>query len=196
MGKSERTSRSLSPTKPSRTTTMVFCCRARRLRAYLVNVNADKDLEIDGNFVILSTAAYQRWLINEGYSPGPVDGRCGCRTKRATKKFLAAQGYEVDKCGCGWSKTTVALQSWLTKQGYQPGPVDGIWGEQTSKAMQTALNDMRKTSKGEVEKGTVVEAKIDLPVKAAALPAPSEKEVDVDGKKVPLLMALRGFRLE
>ena len=36
--------------------------------------------------------------------------------------------------------TALATQKWLSLQGFNPGPEDGVWGSNTSKALQRFLN--------------------------------------------------------
>jgi len=81
--------------------------------------------------------ALQALFAREGITTGPIDGRFGCRTKKALKTFLKTKGYEVGCCG---RKTTKALQQYLRDQGVDPGPIDGVWDCRTNRALQTALN--------------------------------------------------------
>jgi peptidoglycan hydrolase-like protein with peptidoglycan-binding domain len=105
-----------------------------------------KTLVVDGMFGMHSTLVMQHMLDQEGFNPGPVDGWFGRRTKNALQSFLKARGYEVGSTTgwCGWPRQSVkALQMWARDQGADPGPIDGMWGRRTSKALQTVLNEVR-----------------------------------------------------
>jgi HSP20 family molecular chaperone IbpA len=105
-------------------------------------------LVVDGMFGPHSTLVMQHMLDQQGFSPGPIDGWLGRRTKSALQSFLTARGYEVGSTNvwCEWPRQSVkALQAWARDQGANPGPIDGMWGRRTSRALQTALNAVGST---------------------------------------------------
>lgn len=102
-------------------------------------------------------ATVQRRLALSGYSPGPVDGKFGLRTEAAVKAFqgaraLVASGV-VDRttwdllaaADAGPGSTVAArgdrgpgvvdLQTRLKRVGYDPGPIDGVYGTRTEAAV-------------------------------------------------------------
>ena len=117
----------------------------------------------------------QQSLTKLGYSPGPIDGIFGSKTETAVKAFQKAKGLVVDgivgnntwaaiskalqitppsthpllKRGSTGAQVTYLQQS-LTKLGYNPGPIDGIFGSKT----ETAVKLFQK-SKGLVVDGIV-----------------------------------------
>merc|ERR1719440_1886536 len=55
--------------------------------------------------------ALQSMLVKEGFNVGPVDGRFGCRSRKAMRAFLSSKGYATGCC-----RTGTALQAVLAKQ--------------------------------------------------------------------------------
>jgi len=108
----------------------------------------------------------QTALAKLGYNSGPIDGIFGPKTQTAVKSFQKAKGLVVD--GIVGNNTWAAidkalllkigstgaavkyLQTVLAKLGYNPGPIDGIFGPKT----QTAVKSFQK-AKGLVVDGIV-----------------------------------------
>ncbi|MCG8559622.1 MAG: peptidoglycan-binding protein [Hyphomicrobiales bacterium] len=101
--------------------------------------------------------AIQRELGTRNYDPGPVDGVAGILTRGAIMAYqhdheLPTTGEASDailehivlgrggRTGAATPEETVALikavQQVLAQQGYAPGPIDGIVGEATRKAIE------------------------------------------------------------
>ena len=105
----------------------------------------------------------QRRLRRSGYTTGPVDGLYGPRTARAVRRFQRAHGLVPDgavgpqtnaaltdaswpggdavRPGAGYgtpggSDGVRAVQRMLRSAGYDPGPVDGLFGPRTQAAVQ------------------------------------------------------------
>ena len=101
--------------------------------------------------------ALQRQLVSAGYSPGPIDGLYGPRTEQAVVDFQAARGLRADGIagpltlaalrkpvvvlypGTGYaghaSASVRVLQRRLATAGYSPGPIDGLYGLRTERAV-------------------------------------------------------------
>jgi len=103
----------------------------------------------------------QTALKKAGYDPGPLDGKMGPATSAAIRAFQAAHGLQVDGIVGNQTKsalfggqaatnmppaTTVAkgpgdpaiadIQRALLAQGFNPGPIDGLSGPQTTAAVK------------------------------------------------------------
>lgn len=102
--------------------------------------------------------ALQIRMADAGYAPGPIDGLYGPRTDRSVSRFQGAHGLQVD--GLAGPKTLAeaaqpaaalypragyatggaapvrGLQSRLARAGYSPGPVDGLFGPRTERAVR------------------------------------------------------------
>lgn len=93
--------------------------------------------------------AMQLRLRDVGLDPGPVDGRAGAKTKAAFARFqsgcskitpLMKNSFEGTAQPAGLNQTVVRLPSRLETQtiqtqlrdaGFNPGPIDGIFGNRT-----------------------------------------------------------------
>lgn len=100
----------------------------------------------------------QHRLAFAGFAPGPIDGLYGPRTAAAVWRFQAASGLVTDGIagprtlaamrspvptvypgagsGPGGSRLVRHLQRLLSRAGYRPGPVDGVYGPHTEHAVQ------------------------------------------------------------
>ena len=83
----------------------------------------------------------QRALIGLGYLDGVADGKYGTKTVDAVRGYQRAYGLGVDgtagkKTMTSIKNTVVALQSDLGRKGYNPGGIDGIFGEGTKNAVK------------------------------------------------------------
>ena len=100
--------------------------------------------------------ALQRKLAAAGFTPGPIDGRYGPLTKRAVIGSQAAHGLQIDGIagpqtlgalarsvlypGAGYadvngSPSVRALQRKLAAARFAPGPIDGLYGPLTERAV-------------------------------------------------------------
>mgnify|MGYP001560479080 CR=1 FL=1 len=94
----------------------------------------------------------QQSLTKLGYKPGPIDGIFGSKTEAAVKLFQKAKGLVVDgivgvntwnaiykamvlKSG-STGEVVIFLQQSLAAIGYNPGPIDGIFGPKTEAAVK------------------------------------------------------------
>jgi peptidoglycan hydrolase-like protein with peptidoglycan-binding domain/DNA invertase Pin-like site-specific DNA recombinase len=102
--------------------------------------------------------ALQRRLRTLGHDPGPIDGLYGPLTEAAVESFQLARGLQVDGVvgpltrrelrqapnmarGEGYghrggSQRVRALQQRLHRLGYEPGPIDGLYGRLTEAAVK------------------------------------------------------------
>jgi peptidoglycan hydrolase-like protein with peptidoglycan-binding domain len=99
----------------------------------------------------------QKNLTLRFYDPGPTDGIFGAKTRSATKWYQSDHGLTADgiigpKTWKGLDPATVKsgskgetvkmLQKLLKDWGYNPGPVDGIFGPKTLKAVKQFQTDL------------------------------------------------------
>jgi len=96
----------------------------------------------DGDNNATTVMALQRMLKNAGIeNVGPIDGRMGCRTTKALKSYLQAQGYEVGPIDGSWlPKSIKSMQQWLADGGFYRGEIDSCFNAATIQALQAALN--------------------------------------------------------
>ena len=109
-----------------------------------------------------STLDIQRYLSDNGFNPGPIDGVSGSKTKAAIKAFQSKNGLLSD--GVVGSKTRAAMrsytgcesgntckarnntgvkldsvsdiQTYLSNNGFNPGIIDGKIGSYTREAIK------------------------------------------------------------
>lgn len=100
-------------------------------------------------------AKLQQRLRDLGVDPGPIDGKFGPRTAAAVRAFQQARGLAADgivgpqtrgALGAGGASPAMRIgqrgfsvrevQSLLHKLGFNPGPVDGIFGPKTAAALR------------------------------------------------------------
>jgi peptidoglycan hydrolase-like protein with peptidoglycan-binding domain len=109
-------------------------------------LQAQRRLQVDGNFGSETARALQVFLTRKGLNPGKIDGVFGTKAKRALQEFLRARGHEVGKVDAFFGpRSVMALQRWLRDGAASPQAsgrlnVDGIWGNVTSRSLQQALN--------------------------------------------------------
>jgi len=120
--------------------------------------------------------AIQKKLTESGYEPGPVDGVIGYLTRAAIMAYQHDHGLTVTGEGSSGllknmilgasvgetlqtssspvpeeTRTLVrAVQKALTKLGYQPGQVDGVWGAATRKAIEKFEHARKLEVKGRI----------------------------------------------
>lgn len=102
--------------------------------------------------------AVQRELAQRGYEPGPVDGVAGAQTRAAIMAYQHDKGLPVTGAASGallehvvlgqsaarldeavpeeTTRLIKAVQQTLAELGYGPGPVDGIMGAATRRAIE------------------------------------------------------------
>jgi peptidoglycan hydrolase-like protein with peptidoglycan-binding domain len=95
----------------------------------------------------------QTSLKDRGYDPGAVDGSWGNKTSQALKQYQEDMQIPVT----GWIDIETAdmlfngievhfnlakkVQRILSEKGYNPGPVDGMWGERSKSALRRYQSD-------------------------------------------------------
>ena len=129
------------------------------------NPNAGNDACIpqdNSSLVINSTLDIQKFLSNNGFNPGPIDGQSGPKTKNAIISFQKENGLLAD--GIAGNKTKAAMraytgcksenfciardnrsakldsiadvQTYLANNGFNPGIIDGKMGSYTREAIK------------------------------------------------------------
>ncbi|GAB4225369.1 MAG: hypothetical protein Kow0032_01070 [Methyloligellaceae bacterium] len=127
--------------------------------------------------------AVQRELAARGYQPGPADGVHGVLTRAAVMAYQHDSGLQVTGeisdallkhillgKGAGPSRSVArqpvpeetvaiikAVQQILAQMGYDPGPVDGIMGAATRKAIRTFEEEQKMPPKGRIS-GALISA--------------------------------------
>lgn len=118
----------------------------------------------------------QRQLLSQGYDPGPVDGVNGFLTRASIMAYQHDKGLPVtgevserllkqivfgesNPLSAGSAKQTIpadtialvkAVQQILAKMGYDPGPIDGIVGTSTRRAIQNFEQEQKMPAKGRI----------------------------------------------
>lgn len=131
-----------------------------------------------------TTRSIQRELAARGYEPGPVDGIHGLLTRASIMAFQHDKGMPVtgeandavlkaiifgappaseDKPKIPEETTALieAVQEILAKMGYDPGPVDGLIGPGTARAIRSFEEQQKMPQKGRIS-GAVLQALIDV----------------------------------
>ena len=114
------------------------------------------------NVKLDSTLDIQRFLSDNGFNPGPIDGKSGSKTKAAIKAFQTKNGLLSDGIvgnrtksamraytGCSIENTCKArnntsakldsvedIQTYLSNNGFNPGIIDGKIGSYTREAIK------------------------------------------------------------
>jgi hypothetical protein len=82
----------------------------------------------------------QQSLIDEGFSPGTVDGQLGATTYGAVTRALGNRVGDLPAEWHGWSsprQTVAYLQCLCKERSIDVGAIDGFWGPQTDYAFDT-----------------------------------------------------------
>ena len=132
------------------------------------SVSSGKTADLEAMDTKTLVRRIQQALTEKGYNPGPVDGIAGNRTHEAIRRFQDDRGLTVD------GEATVSLlailerptvqaapqrltpdpllvqkvQHELKRRGYDPGPPDGVVGQQTRQAMRHFLRDRQAALRG------------------------------------------------
>jgi peptidoglycan hydrolase-like protein with peptidoglycan-binding domain len=114
----------------------------------------------------------QTLLTNQGFNPGPIDGKFGIRTETAVRNFQTAHALPVTGAvdaatwaALGGTTTPVLqigdrgdrvleLQRLLTATGQNPGPLDGVFGSRTAAAVTAFQQSAALPLTGKVDQVT------------------------------------------
>jgi peptidoglycan hydrolase-like protein with peptidoglycan-binding domain len=106
----------------------------------------------------------QRVMTNLGYYSGPIDGVYGDATTAAVKTMQTDLGVTADGIygpethnALGEKGTSIvqAVQTTLTTYGYYSGPIDGLYGAATIRAVTKLQGDLGVTADGRIGPETV-----------------------------------------
>ena len=123
--------------------------------------NDDCVAKDNSNVKLANTLDIQKFLTNNGFKPGPIDGQSGPQTVSAIKAFQTANGLLADGIvgnktkaamrgytGCA-TNTCIArdnrsanldsvegIQTYLSNNGFNPGIIDGEMGSYTKEAIK------------------------------------------------------------
>jgi hypothetical protein len=89
----------------------------------------------------------QQSLINEGFTPGDVDGKLGVNTHQAIMNALGKRSGELPADWQGWPnarKAIAYLQCLCQEHRIDVGAIDGYWGPQTDYAFDTLRQLLEK----------------------------------------------------
>jgi peptidoglycan hydrolase-like protein with peptidoglycan-binding domain/DNA-binding CsgD family transcriptional regulator len=146
--------------------------------------------------------AIQRRLTELGFRPGPVDGLFGARTEQAVLAFQRTHGLSVDGIvgpqtrthlryhgtrpfaglGSGYSRPGGSslvreIQHRLRAFGFRPGPVDGLFGPRTERAVRTFQKSRGLVGDGLVRGETLRQLRGNV-AQEASEPAPERPRSD------------------
>ena len=83
-----------------------------------------------------SIMAWQKYLTEKGYDPGPIDGLLNPQFQQAMQRYAANQKQLHEQQQEQQRQHIMGWQKLLTEQGYNPGPIDGVWGPRSAQAYQ------------------------------------------------------------
>jgi len=160
----------------------------------------------------IAVTTLQQSLIKLGYKPGPTDGIFGSATDAAVRSFQKSKRLVMDgivgnatwaaidkalqnlptppptrpilKIGSTGTAVTTLQQS-LTKLGYKPGQIDGIFGSATDAAVRLFQKSKGLTVDGIVGNATL--AAIDKALQNLPLPTRPTLKIGITGADVTLL---------
>ena len=95
----------------------------------------------------------QQALIGLGYLDGMADGQYGNKTAQAVREYQRDYGLGVDGSAgkntmTSIKNTVIALQSDLSRKGYDPGGIDGVFGGGTKSAVKAYQRAVGVTATG------------------------------------------------
>jgi peptidoglycan hydrolase-like protein with peptidoglycan-binding domain len=117
-----------------------------------------------------AVAQLQLVMTSLGYYSGPIDGVYGAETTAAVKAMQQALGVTADgifgaetyvalkanaKTAAEAKSIVVTIQTTLKKYGYYSGPIDGVYGAETTAAVKKLQTHLGVTADGRVGPETV-----------------------------------------
>jgi peptidoglycan hydrolase-like protein with peptidoglycan-binding domain len=117
-----------------------------------------------------AVAQLQLAMTSLGYYSGPIDGVYGSQTSAAVKAMQQALGVSADgifgpetyvalkanvKTAAVATSVVVSIQTTLKRYGYYSGPIDGVYGADTTAAVKHLQTDLGLTADGRVGPQTV-----------------------------------------
>ncbi|MCB9672684.1 MAG: peptidoglycan-binding protein [Alphaproteobacteria bacterium] len=131
----------------------------------------------------------QTELKSRGFNPGPVDGVWGPRTSGALDQARVSATTDFIGQDRDWSAASrtdlKGLQRQLEASGNSPGPVDGVWGPNTSGALDAARAARAETATPPADAGAAPVDPAAAPVDPAAAPTDVDEERPPDLDKLP-----------
>lgn len=83
-----------------------------------------------------SIMAWQKYLTEKGYDPGPIDGVHNPHLEQAYLRYLADQKQLNEQQQAQQRQNILGWQKLLVEQGYDIGSIDGTWGPRSQRAYQ------------------------------------------------------------
>lgn len=101
--------------------------------------------------MLVEARTLQRYLANNGFAPGPIDGQIGPNTKAAINLLLRARAIPNYTSWGAERRINAACQLFLLDQDIEVGKIDGLIGPQTRYAVEEWVRKSRNIEPDEHE---------------------------------------------
>jgi len=90
--------------------------------------------------------------------------------------FISFAGLMPPDIAPAYDQWVYQIQRKLKDQGYNPGPLDGIWGQKTEEAVKGFQRDNGLAPTGEIDQATKAQLDLETPVSRKTLPEATRSE--------------------